>query len=290
MDIGLPASTFTAQETASLVPRPDAADSLPPVQSGLFSQLGALIGGIQPQADKQEDAGLFSSLFAFLMPDQPQQQPTADGVLGYTVRLSQEQLAHLSLAEGLLLMDASKEDDENTTLVEMGSFQNVAVNWQTGDVVSMFDYTLPVLDNQVVVLYDLIVTDSVRRSIIPVLRNGESGYLLVTRTPANPKWVIVGFSTGYNENGMPMRGAQRIQPGDVIVPLYPAYLIGDDEKDMEDFEVEGDPITVGAGGLTLSFESLLGEEDEEPLVYYYAFLFTDIYGETDMSDFIAIEL
>ena len=52
--------------------------------------------------------------------------------------------------------------------------------------------------------------------------------------------------------------------------------------------MEGDGFTVGADGLTLCFESMAGEG--EALTYYYAFLFTDIYGETDMSDFIAIEM
>lgn len=99
--------------------------------------------------------------------------------------------------------------------------------------------------------------------------------------------MVVGFSTGYNENGMPDRGTVRPRPGDVITPLYPAYYFTDDD-DMVDFVVEGDGFTVGRDGLTLTFESM--NEEGEVLTYYYAFLFTDIYGETDMSDFITIEM
>ena len=142
------------------------------------------------------------------------------------------------------------------------------------------------LNDEVVVLYDLIVTDTLRRSVIPVMLNGEEGYLLVTQTPAHPAWAVVGFSTGYNDSGMPDRGTVRPKEGDVITPLYPAYYVTDD--DMEEFQVEGDGFTVGADGLTLGFGSMSGEG--EALTYYYAFLFTDIYGETDMSDFIAIEM
>ena len=160
------------------------------------------------------------------------------------------------------------------------------INWQTGEIVSLFDYTLPMLNDEIVVLYDLIVTDSLRRSVIPVALNGQEGYLLVTQTPAKPGWTVVGFSTGYNANGMPDRGITRPQAGDVIAPLYPAYYLTDD--DMEEFQVEGDGFTVGADGLTLSFESMAGEG--EALTYYYAFLFTDIYGETDMSDFVILEM
>lgn len=275
VDIDLPAASFTANESAAIVPRPDAAEGLPPAQSGLQNQPGAQTGGIEATG------GLFSGLLESLFG--PQEPEEAD-VLGYSVTLTAEQLEGLSMAEGLLLMDAG--DEEDTILVEMGSFQNVVINWQTGEIVSLFDYTLPMLNDEIVVLYDLIVTDSLRRSVIPVALNGQEGYLLVTQTPAKPGWTVVEFSTGYNANGMPDRGITRPQAGDVIAPLYPAYYLTDD--DMEEFQVEGDGFTVGADGLKLSFESMAGEG--EALTYYYAFLFTDIYGETDMSDFVILEM
>ena len=53
--------------------------------------------------------------------------------------------------------------------------QNAGINWQTGEIVSQFDGTWPMLDEQLVVLYDQLVNGGIRRSIIPVRRNGEEG-------------------------------------------------------------------------------------------------------------------
>ena len=41
-----------------------------------------------------------------------------------------------------------------------------------------------------------------RRSLIPVMLNGTSGYLVMVFTTANPDGVIAGFTEGYDANGL----------------------------------------------------------------------------------------
>ena len=46
--------------------------------------------------------------------------------------LTQDELANLSLVEGLLYLDAS--DEEDTILIELGAMQNAGIDWTTGDI------------------------------------------------------------------------------------------------------------------------------------------------------------
>lgn len=105
--------------------------------------------------------------------------------------LSQDELANLSLVEGLLYLDAS--DDEDTIWIELGAMQNAGIDWQTGDIISGFDGTWPMLDDQLVVLYDQVQTQSMRRSVIPVTLNGKEGYLMIVFTAAHPEGIISGL-------------------------------------------------------------------------------------------------
>ena len=199
--------------------------------------------------------------------------------------LSQDELANLSLVEGLLFLDAS--DDEDTILIELGAMQNAGIDWTTGDIVSGFDGTWPMLEDQIVVMYDQIRTQNMRRSLIPVTLNGTSGYLVMVFTTANPDGVIAGFTEGYDANGLPVRGLTPLQKGDELIPIYP--MLYDDGSDSDEFAedtFEGDPIIVGDTLPVFEYVSLEGTDS----TFYYCFQLTDIFGETELSDFIEFEM
>ena len=72
--------------------------------------------------------------------------------------------------------------------------QNAAIDWESGEIISQFDGTWPMLDNQIVMMYDQLVNGGMRRSVIPVRCNDVEGYLLVIRRSYSSGWTIVGFT------------------------------------------------------------------------------------------------
>ena len=95
--------------------------------------------------------------------------------------------------------------------------QDAGIDWETGDIVSGFDGTWPMLEGQLVVMYDQVRTQNMRRSVIPVKYNGTDGYLVMMFTAANPSGVIAGFTEGYNDNGLPVRGLTEREMKDQIL-------------------------------------------------------------------------
>ena len=264
----LPSGSFVAYEEDVEEPD-DVTAGLPDVESSLDA---SYVGTIVPAASDTVLSGDWG------------QSADSDAVYACSMTLDQDALANLSMVEGLLYLDLS--DDEDTYFVELGSMQNAGINWQTGEIVSQFDGTWPMLDEQLVVLYDQLVNGGIRRSIIPVRRNGEEGYLLVSRNEAQGEWVVVGFSIGYDENGLPARGSQRLEPGDEIIPTYPMLYL-DTDGEMQDASFDGDPIIVDEdGNIPFEFISLDGGDAD----YLYCFQLTDIFGETQLSDFITFHM
>ena len=271
-----PAGVYVAQEETPEEWEDVTAD-LPPVTSlwsGLLEQ--AVVGEITPE--ETESGGFWSWL------DSWGSSTDSDAVYACSMQLSEDELNNLSLVEGLLYMDAS--DEEDTVYVELGAMQNAGVNWETGEIVSNFDGCWPMLDDQLVVLYDQLVNGGMRRSIIPVKCNGKEGYLLVIRKSAEADWSIVGFTRGYDEQGLPVRGSTPLKAGDEIIPTYP-MVYEDEDGEMQEDTFDGDPIIVGEDGtIEFGFYSLEGSESS----YLYCFQLTDIYGETQWSEFISFEL
>lgn len=208
-------------------------------------------------------------------------QYDADSDYACYMTLTQDELNNLSMVEGLLYLDAS--DEEDTILIELGSMQNAGIDWQTGDIISGFDGTWPMLDEQLVVMYDQVQTQNMRRSVIPVKYNGTEGYLVMIFTAANPDGVIAGFTEGYDSNGLPVRGLTQLEAGDELIPLYPMlYDDGSDSEELAEDTFEGDPIVVGDVLPTFSYISLEGADS----TFYYCFRLTDIFGQTELSEMI----
>ena len=205
--------------------------------------------------------------------------------MGFTASLSPEDLANLDYVEGMLLMDISDEEVEG--YVDLGSVRNNLVNWQTGTVVSLFDGTWPVLDGQLVPLYDQSSNESSRRSLIPVKVNDQYTYLVVVFEGGSNEGRILGSNAGYDENGLPIRNTKRLQDGDVIIPVYTVYYEEEGMEDLEEGEFEGEKI-IWREGMTVRYEDIADEE--EPTTMLFCFVFNDIFGDSTLSEMIEFEL
>ncbi len=263
-----PASTFTASE-APLSADTSAVD-LPDIAPTFTSMNDAFFSGFLVPDDSDADDWLDADF--------------SDEVYACSMTLSQDELNNLSMVEGLLYLDGS--DDEDTFYIEMGAMQNAAIDWESGEIISQFDGTWPMLDEQIVMMYDQLVNGGMRRSVIPVRCNDVEGYLLVMRRSYDSDWTIVGFTQGYDDAGLPVRGSTPLTEGDVVTPIY-NVLYADADGELQEMTMDGDPIVAGKDGfIDFGFYSLEGSD----ATYLYCFCLTDIYGEIQLSDFISFEL
>ena len=137
------------------------------------------------------------------------------------------------------------------------------------------------LESQLVVMYDQVRTQNMRRSVIPVRYNGTDGYLVMMFTTVNPSGVIAGFTEGYNANGLPVRGLTQLVEGDELIPLYP-MLYDDGSDELAEDTFEGDPIIVGKEPPAFEYISLEGADS----TFFYCFRLTDIFGQAELSEMI----
>ncbi|NLO86798.1 MAG: hypothetical protein GX096_15435 [Clostridiales bacterium] len=199
----------------------------------------------------------------------------------YTAQLTSDQMDVLGKVEANLMMDVSDPDFE--CYVELGYVQDVVVDWNRGKIYGMFDGAWATLDGQMVCIYDQIANERYIRSLIPVTLNGEESYLLVIFDEETPGGRIVGWTEGYGENGLPVRGYNQLQKGDEIIPQYELiYWDADGDQQIEPFE--GDPITIGkSASVDFSFQTVEADAD-----YCYCFCLTDIYGDSTFTEYHAL--
>ncbi|MBR7174109.1 MAG: hypothetical protein IKD50_06750 [Clostridia bacterium] len=209
----------------------------------------------------------------------------SDGDYAFTAKLSEEDLQYLDYVEGMLALDIS--DEEVSGYVDFGLMQNNLINWDTGDVYSLFDGSWPVFGEQMVPLYDQMSNERGRRSLIPVKLNGEYTYLVVEFTAGSNEGRIIGANAGYDENGLPIRTTTKLREGDIIIPVYTMYVGNEESDDMEETEFDGDEI-IWRDGMAVTYEDL--SDGDEPLEAMFCFVLNDIFGEYTMTDLIAFEI
>jgi len=164
--------------------------------------------------------------------------------------------------------------------IELGETYDVYVDWEENYFCDMFDgYWLSLPDGQNLATYISDVTDEYVVYSSPILLNDEEVYLRMRQDFSDGSVTVEGIWNGISDNGSSGRTTWQIQNGDVIVPLYYAYL-GDN---MEDGEYIGWEYTV-RGSLSIDYAMM-----EEGL-YLFAFCIDDIYGDYYMTDFVTFEI
>lgn len=209
----------------------------------------------------------------------------AEGDYGFSASLAPGDLQYLDYVEGMLMMDIS--DEEAFGYVDLGLMQNNVIDWNTGEVYSLFDGAWPIFGDQLVPLYDQISNEYGRRSLIPVKLNGEYTYLVVEFRAGEAEGRVLGANAGYDANGLPIRTTTRLKEGDRIVPVYTMYVGVDEEDDLEESEFEGDEI-LWEDGMTVTWQDLGDEGDA--LEMMFCFVLNDVFGDYDMTDVIAFEV
>ncbi len=250
--------------------------------SGFLSQVSQLFSSPMNTYAWDEDSGSYNEVHEPGIP-----VFTSENDYAFSAQLTAEDMRYLDYVEGMLLWDISDEDISG--YVDLGLMRNNLINWETGNVYSSFDGKWPILDGQLIPLYDQMSNDYGRRSLIPVKLNGEYTYLVVEFTAGSSEGRIIGANAGYDENGLPIRSTTRLKAGDSIVPVYTMYIDSEENDDMEEHEFDGDEI-IWKDGLTVTFEDLSDPEDDEPMTMMFCFVLNDVFGGYDMTDLITFDI
>jgi hypothetical protein len=201
----------------------------------------------------------------------------------YYVELTDEQLEYLGyvyctlgwyLEDGTLIdlgddSDLTREETSNGEIIR----DDFAGSW-TG------------LNGQPIMLYILEETDNYLIYNVPIEYNGQKAVIKAAWVwdesyDENGYYVINGIFLTSDEYSAPdTRMEVTLQPGDIIEPLYPTLKSPDGYSGY----YVGDPITVGEEGLSLDLVWLPDG------TYQYGFKFIDVYGNTQYSELVDIEV
>jgi len=248
--------------------------------SGFFSQISALIGGTTDEMSWNEATETYEEA------SRPADVVIATGNdYAFSASIAQEDLQYLDNVEGMLMMDIS--DEEMFGYIDLGLMQNNVVDWDSGEVYSLFDGTWPIFGDQLVPLYDQVRNDYGRRSLIPVKLNGEYTYLVVAFRAGETEGRILGANAGYDANGLPVRNTIPLKTGDSIIPVYTMYVASGDDDELKESEFDGDEI-LWKDGMTVTYQDL--GDDEDKLEMMFCFVLNDVFGEYDMTEAISFEM
>lgn len=255
---------------------------------------GATISG-QTTAPLQQDTLVIAGAHVVQTEEQDSLLPAGERIdytvretdYGFSMQLTPEDMDNLDYVEGMLMIDAS--DDEIFALVDLGSLRENVINWESGEVYSLFDGGWYILGDQLVALYDQTITEKQRRSLIPIKLNGSNTYLVVVFPTGSREGRIIGTNEGYNDSGLPVRETRKLQPGDRITPVFTMYCQSadaDENAEPEEMEFEGDEF-IWAENMSVTYESL---EDDGTLTMQFCFALNDIFGDYELSDTIEFAL
>ena len=248
--------------------------------SGFFSQISAMIGESTNEMSWDEATQTYEEA------SQPTDVvATTEYDYAFSASIAPEDLQYLDHVEGMLMMDIS--DEEMFGYVDLGLMQNNVVDWNSGEVYSLFDGTWPIFGDQLVPLYDQIKNDYGRRSLIPVKLNGEYTYLVVSFRAGEAEGRILGANAGYDANGLPVRNTTPLKAGDSIIPVYTMFVASGDDEDLQETEFDGDEI-LWEDGMTVTYQDL--GEDDDGLEMMFCFVLNDVFGEYDMTEAISFEV
>lgn len=180
-------------------------------------------------------------------------------------------------------------DEEEEAAILLGTDNDIDADWDEGVFYDNFrgvwltingEYCSPILiDSQ----------DEYNLYTIPIELNGERTNLRVMfvvesedEDGVTGSYQVVGVWDGTDDaTGISARDIRPLKEGDVILPLFEAYSLHDEND--EDEEWASSEIAAGING-AITIE----EQDLYDGTYYYSFLLTDIFGQDYESDGVSL--
>lgn len=197
-----------------------------------------------------------------------EEEPALDEDGNYSFMLTEESLMQTDYVEASVDMLADGE------VIELGYTGEVYQDWESGFFSDIFDgYWFSLPDDQHLAVYLYEECDGYDIYLSPVEVNGEEVYLRFRYDYEDTEVSVIDIWDGESESGASGRFGQKLEAGDIIVPLYSAYTTDDEEEFQyygEEYEYDGDP--------TLWFTPLPDGE------YIYSFCINSIYGDYCFTD------
>ena len=200
--------------------------------------------------------------------------PALDNQGNYCFTLSDESLEKTDYVEALVYMLS----DDKTEMLSLGTTGELFMNWNTGACADAFDgYWFSLGDGQLLPAalceecgdYDIYIAS--------VMLNDKETYLRFGYDYENTQLWIIDAWDGIEENGSAARSGTEIKKGDVIVPLYDAFILSSEEGVQDEYSIKGNAYTITEQD-DLYFKWLPDGE------YAYCFCINDIYGSYYTTD------
>jgi len=204
----------------------------------------------------------------------------SDDLEDYPVKTTEDGYAVLDLGPeiaskltGVYIYLASYDEVTGISIL-LGRDNDIYSDWDNGIFKDNFRGVWGSIDDVVVFMELTDEADDYQLYTVPVLLNGEEYSLSVSYTYDTHEFEILGARRGLDENGMPDRNLQQLQPGDIIEPLH--YVLTDEE----DAEFE----QTAVGSLTVTEDTRFYETDLGDGIFFFMFEMVDVLGNYYLSE------
>lgn len=197
----------------------------------------------------------------------------------FSVELTPESFNYLSHVDYLLM-----KKDENNKQHILHTDNNITKDWKNLFFKSNFKGTTVALDEHKLFYTTTSSNEKYVSYSSPVKVNGERTnlkfvFVLDETIPDGGYYQLIGLWKGYDENGLPDNDIVPLQKGDIIQVVTDVII--ENGKTIENY---GEKFTISDNGGKITKKPL---DDKE---YQYAFVATDIFGNTFTSDIATFEM
>ncbi len=197
------------------------------------------------------------------------------------VTVPQKLLKSVSSAElTMFLVDFEKKNDGKVEgyLVPLGSDVTLEEDWDTGVFTDDIDGSWPALDGHLLSMTVVSASDDFINYTSEVKINGALHNLVIVYDNKKEEYDIIGTQR-INENGIPDRVGSKLKPGDKITPVFSISTL--DGKNSADFDTDT---------FVYRKESKIADQDLGQGRLLFAFTFKDSFGNSAMSEIVAITM
>ena len=204
---------------------------------------------------------------------------TVDDEGNASMSFTQEQLRYI---DDISFYLCSMDEDTNSAIM-LGNDANLDADWDKGVFKDNFGGSWACLDGHLIYLEYTRQDEDYFYYNIPVKYNGRDAYLTASYDLNKQEYQLSG-ARYILESGKIDRVLRKLKEGDKITTLFYEYSLDDSTSDDEDpSEIEYETFTLGKN---------IKIEDEELADgnYFMVFEFTDVKGQSAMSEAVAIEI